>query len=610
MPALLGRYFLARFRSIQQAELKSGRTLPCYNDLLILKSFSGWWVSGSVSELLSRIKDAREARVSGISYCSQSFQNILNMMLMRYKPTPSDLVGSFPGVNTFAAPILLTGAEVGVGGRRRLASQGEPGSIPGGVAPPPGFSQVGIVPDDAVRRRVFSGISRFPRPFSFADGCFYGDAPHDYSESDEPNSRNSGRERNEHEKAGRETWSEPPGGDVTGASSGALGCGRRSAERGAMTSSGGSGALGRARLPPPQWRVRRCGLRTAVPRRRGLLSSFVRVAQWLSLSTRTLPHQYGIPSTLCCRRNDVLGLKEKETRHHEKGKTDLPKEHLPIQMSVLQLLHPPPQSPDVNPVERLWAGLKDVVQFRPPKSRYSNRGFSRKGAKCLGKKLKVGAQQPRGTRQEAVAPVAVGRNTPAVTARNKALPLLARTGSRQEMNQHFRPAAIDSGWPGAIHVPALGRKWCGAQRSLVDRHGSSLTLSSDSLVCHSRSTRLPCDGEGGTDSRLLGSCVTALEMRRQQVVSPWSGAATIWLYQGGREGGGGLQLSSHQDEPGSIPCRVAPQGFRTWESCRSTFLEICSFPRSCNLALRHTHLSSPLQSPDKQAADTPARRLT
>ncbi|KAJ8893926.1 hypothetical protein PR048_006527 [Dryococelus australis] len=39
---------------------------------------------------------------------------------------------------------------------------GEPGSIPSRVA---GFSQVGIMPDDAVGRRVFSGISRFPRPF-------------------------------------------------------------------------------------------------------------------------------------------------------------------------------------------------------------------------------------------------------------------------------------------------------------------------------------------------------------------------------------------------------------------------------------------------------------
>ncbi|KAJ8887483.1 hypothetical protein PR048_013698 [Dryococelus australis] len=44
-----------------------------------------------------------------------------------------------------------------------LAShQGEPGSIPGLVT---GYSQVGVVTDDAVGRRIFSGISRFPRPF-------------------------------------------------------------------------------------------------------------------------------------------------------------------------------------------------------------------------------------------------------------------------------------------------------------------------------------------------------------------------------------------------------------------------------------------------------------
>ncbi|KAJ8877974.1 hypothetical protein PR048_022437 [Dryococelus australis] len=47
---------------------------------------------------------------------------------------------------------------------RLLASHvGEPGSIPGWVAP--GFSHVGIVPDDDTDRRVFLGISRFPRPF-------------------------------------------------------------------------------------------------------------------------------------------------------------------------------------------------------------------------------------------------------------------------------------------------------------------------------------------------------------------------------------------------------------------------------------------------------------
>ncbi|KAJ8872690.1 hypothetical protein PR048_026303 [Dryococelus australis] len=42
--------------------------------------------------------------------------------------------------------------------------QGEPGSIPGRVTT--GFSHVGIVLDDAVCRRVFSEVSRFPPPFS------------------------------------------------------------------------------------------------------------------------------------------------------------------------------------------------------------------------------------------------------------------------------------------------------------------------------------------------------------------------------------------------------------------------------------------------------------
>ncbi|KAJ8893746.1 hypothetical protein PR048_006346 [Dryococelus australis] len=50
---------------------------------------------------------------------------------------------------------------------RLLAShQDEPGSIPGRGTP--GFSQVGIAPDDAAIRRVFSGISRFPHPCSAA----------------------------------------------------------------------------------------------------------------------------------------------------------------------------------------------------------------------------------------------------------------------------------------------------------------------------------------------------------------------------------------------------------------------------------------------------------
>ncbi|KAJ8887435.1 hypothetical protein PR048_013650 [Dryococelus australis] len=44
--------------------------------------------------------------------------------------------------------------------RLRASHMCEPGSIPG-------FSHVRIVPDEAAGRRVISGISRFPRPFSF-----------------------------------------------------------------------------------------------------------------------------------------------------------------------------------------------------------------------------------------------------------------------------------------------------------------------------------------------------------------------------------------------------------------------------------------------------------
>ncbi|KAJ8871515.1 hypothetical protein PR048_027837 [Dryococelus australis] len=46
---------------------------------------------------------------------------------------------------------------------RRAFRQCEPGSIPGRVTP--GSLHVGIVTDDAAGMRVFSGVSRFPRPF-------------------------------------------------------------------------------------------------------------------------------------------------------------------------------------------------------------------------------------------------------------------------------------------------------------------------------------------------------------------------------------------------------------------------------------------------------------
>ncbi|KAJ8870781.1 hypothetical protein PR048_027080 [Dryococelus australis] len=48
----------------------------------------------------------------------------------------------------------------GVVARLLASHQGQPSLIPSGIAP--GFSQVGIAPDDAAGRRVFSEISRFP----------------------------------------------------------------------------------------------------------------------------------------------------------------------------------------------------------------------------------------------------------------------------------------------------------------------------------------------------------------------------------------------------------------------------------------------------------------
>ncbi|KAJ8888581.1 hypothetical protein PR048_008073 [Dryococelus australis] len=67
------------------------------------------------------------------------------------------------GLTSSKAGVLTMGPAAAVDRWSLLTSrQGEPGSIPGQVTP--GFSHVGIVPDDAAGRRVFSGISRFPPP--------------------------------------------------------------------------------------------------------------------------------------------------------------------------------------------------------------------------------------------------------------------------------------------------------------------------------------------------------------------------------------------------------------------------------------------------------------
>ncbi|KAJ8897650.1 hypothetical protein PR048_002999 [Dryococelus australis] len=61
------------------------------------------------------------------------------------------------------------------GGGTLVSRQGEPGSIPGRVT---GFSLVGIVPDDAVGRRIFSGIFRFPPPIIPAPLHIHFNQPH------------------------------------------------------------------------------------------------------------------------------------------------------------------------------------------------------------------------------------------------------------------------------------------------------------------------------------------------------------------------------------------------------------------------------------------------
>ncbi|KAJ8894227.1 hypothetical protein PR048_006839 [Dryococelus australis] len=79
----------------------------------------------------------------------------------------------FSGISRFSRPFIFHFTPIGsrwptlsCGGRavRLLAShQGGHGSIPGRVTP--GFSQVGIEPDDAAGRRIFSGIFHFSSPY-------------------------------------------------------------------------------------------------------------------------------------------------------------------------------------------------------------------------------------------------------------------------------------------------------------------------------------------------------------------------------------------------------------------------------------------------------------
>ncbi|KAJ8890126.1 hypothetical protein PR048_009633, partial [Dryococelus australis] len=66
------------------------------------------------------------------------------------------------GEGTAATKAKYCRGRGGIVARLLVSHQGEPGSVRDWVAP--GFSHVGIMPDDTAGWRVFSGITRFPRP--------------------------------------------------------------------------------------------------------------------------------------------------------------------------------------------------------------------------------------------------------------------------------------------------------------------------------------------------------------------------------------------------------------------------------------------------------------
>ncbi|KAJ8888309.1 hypothetical protein PR048_007796 [Dryococelus australis] len=83
----------------------------------------------------------------------------------RRGPRSSQLGGAQTSAERIIRAYAVYGGRGGIAVRLLASHIGEPGSIPGGVAP--GFSHVGIVPYDFTGLRVFSGISYFSSPFSF-----------------------------------------------------------------------------------------------------------------------------------------------------------------------------------------------------------------------------------------------------------------------------------------------------------------------------------------------------------------------------------------------------------------------------------------------------------
>ncbi|KAJ8871315.1 hypothetical protein PR048_027632 [Dryococelus australis] len=110
-----------------------------------------------------QIKAIPTGGVRGKKKCRESCRIRCNRK--KYRFHLSELSKISAHTHTLHVPLPTT-EEAAVAERlaRLPPSKAKPGSISGRVA---GFSQVGIVPDDAVDRRVFPGISRSPPPHPF-----------------------------------------------------------------------------------------------------------------------------------------------------------------------------------------------------------------------------------------------------------------------------------------------------------------------------------------------------------------------------------------------------------------------------------------------------------
>ncbi|KAJ8870476.1 hypothetical protein PR048_029498 [Dryococelus australis] len=130
------------------------------------------WKFTSQWRMLTSGNDVYSWRLfSSLSFCPWFTHEPLKMIVLQLtlrhvcNGVPRSLFGSGRNMSTVISHLPHPRGPCGMLVRRLSppAPLGEPGSIPGGVAP--GFSYAGIVPYDAAGRRVFSGPSRFPQPF-------------------------------------------------------------------------------------------------------------------------------------------------------------------------------------------------------------------------------------------------------------------------------------------------------------------------------------------------------------------------------------------------------------------------------------------------------------